>query len=354
MINASLGQSIGFLNPTLYAFRDTVCVDINDQVFSGSPQDNSFAGSPGYPSGPGWDGCTGLGRIDGSALLAVLQGVYQKDCQFIVDRTQIGKDEVSETLSSSAPGIIANAFYAVVDGFSASALGILKADLTGTPGTAPTFSASVSGMSVVATALLAEDVTLPPTPQRFTWVCEASFNTNLSAFSSVPIPVTLKASISTVSGSAVIELVQEADPYELDGPTSWLSTDLRVFQMKTNGSLAGLPTVTLRNTGSAQTDAPTFIKAVIAGFNANTTPPPDHPFDQISTDEQVSEVTLNQVDFATGLPIYNFAVARVRYQAAAASSLVRVFFRIFQASTTSTAYEPQTYATVSNTLSNTM
>ncbi|MGA7633188.1 MAG: S53 family peptidase [Terriglobales bacterium] len=77
MINARLGETagIGFLNPTLYALRDTIFVDINDQIFlgQGAPADNSFGGSPGYPSGPGWDACTGLGRIDGSALLAALQ-----------------------------------------------------------------------------------------------------------------------------------------------------------------------------------------------------------------------------------------------------------------------------------------
>ena len=171
----------------------------------------------------------------------------------------------------------------------------------------------------------------------------------MSAFSSLPKAVSLSASIAGVtSNTAIIELVQEGDPYELDGATSWLSTDLRVFQMKTNGNLAGLPAVTLGNTGTPTVDAPTFIKAVIDGFNANATPPPNHPFDLISTDEQVSEVTLNQFDFATGLPIYNFAVARVRYQAIVDSQVVRVFFRIFQASTTSTAYATQTYATVTN------
>lgn len=28
---------------------------------------------PAYTSGPGWDGCTGLGRLDGGALLAALR-----------------------------------------------------------------------------------------------------------------------------------------------------------------------------------------------------------------------------------------------------------------------------------------
>ena len=375
IINATLGEPVGFLNPTLYAFRDTVCRDINDQAFPGSPQDNGvpafdftnpasgtethYPAVGGYPSGPGWDACTGLGVIDGGALLGALQAVSRQDCQFIVDRTQIGKAEVADTLSGSTPGVIANAFFVVADGFSAPALGITASDLTGTPGVVPGFSVTgvpAGSLTVAAAALLAEDVSLPSTPQRFTWVCAATFSTDLSAFNSVPVTVTLTASVTTVtapaatvSSSATIELVQEADPYELDGPTSWLSTDLRVFQMNTGGSLPGLPTVTLQNTGNPQTDAPGFIQAVIAGFNGNPALPPDHPFDLISTDQQVSEVTLNQVDFTTNQPVYNFGVARVRYQSDVPSSLVRVFFRIFQAATTSTAYEPLTYAAVSNT-----
>jgi Pro-kumamolisin, activation domain len=361
-INASLPGNVGFLNPTLYAFKDTVCRDINDQLFPGSPPDNSvpafsdpdsglfFQAVTGYPSGPGWDACTGLGVIDGAALLSALQSVFHQDCQFIVDRTEIGKDEVKETLTGSQPGLIANAFYIVVDGFNAAALHIVASDLTGTPVQKPVFVASVPGLTVVATALLAEDVSLPVTPQRFTWVCAAQFDTSLSAFSTVPVPVTLTASIAGLtSPPATIELIGDADPYELDGPTWWLSTDLRVFQVTTGGSLQGLAAVILQNSGNAQVDAPSFIQSVIAGFNANTTQPPNHPFDLISIDEQAAQVTLNQFNPSTSTtPVYNFAMARVRYQATVPSSLVRVFFRIFQAATTSTAYGPQTYGSVSN------
>ena len=42
-----LGARIGFLNPTLYAFRDSVCRDVDDELFPGSPQDN---GVPSFPN----------------------------------------------------------------------------------------------------------------------------------------------------------------------------------------------------------------------------------------------------------------------------------------------------------------
>jgi len=355
LITKQLGARVGFLNPTLYAFRDTVCRDVNAFQLPGSPQDNgvpawtdpntgtSFPAVTGYPSGPGWDACTGLGVIDGGALLAALQGVFAPDLQFILDRTQFGKAEVTAALEIATPALIQSSFYIVVDGFTAPQLGIIAADLSGKPSHAPTFASSLGGVSVVATSLIAEDVSLPPnTPQRFTWVCAAQFP-DTSAFAGAPTTVTFTASIKAVSGKATVALVLEADPYEDDGPTWWLSDDLRVFQVSgTNPSLPAVPTVTLPDTGDPTNDAPNFINALIAAFNGNTTPPPNHPFDTISTDETVSQVTISPLD-QNSKPVYNFAVARVRYQSTVSSDLARVFFRIFQASTTSTAYNTSTY-----------
>jgi kumamolisin len=69
LINADLGEPVGYLNPNLYTFAQGYAFnDINDGV------DNSD-GAPGYTSGPGWDACTGLGSINGSALLDCLRGV---------------------------------------------------------------------------------------------------------------------------------------------------------------------------------------------------------------------------------------------------------------------------------------
>lgn len=62
-VNEALGRSVGFLNPQIYppevaklCFRDVV---------SG---DNGL-----YAAKAGWDACTGLGRVDGTALLAALR-----------------------------------------------------------------------------------------------------------------------------------------------------------------------------------------------------------------------------------------------------------------------------------------
>ncbi len=67
LVNSNLPAPVGFLNTTLYS-NPSVCQDINDGV------SNATYGAPGYKSGPGWDGCTGLGSINGTQLLAVLKG----------------------------------------------------------------------------------------------------------------------------------------------------------------------------------------------------------------------------------------------------------------------------------------
>jgi subtilase family serine protease len=84
LLNAALGQPVGYLNPTLYELAPdpeyaNVVRDIDDGISNAvhwlNP-DGSLAGpSPGYISGPGWDACTGLGVINGSNLLAALQAV---------------------------------------------------------------------------------------------------------------------------------------------------------------------------------------------------------------------------------------------------------------------------------------
>ena len=70
-INQLLGTPVGFLNPLLYsqvatakAFRD---------ITKGN---NDITGDiGGYPAGPGWDACTGLGSPDGVGIATSLTGV---------------------------------------------------------------------------------------------------------------------------------------------------------------------------------------------------------------------------------------------------------------------------------------
>jgi kumamolisin len=67
LLNAKLNKSLGYLNPNLYSFAG---MDVFRDIADG--QSNATGGAPGYTSGAGWDACTGLGSIDGNALLAVI------------------------------------------------------------------------------------------------------------------------------------------------------------------------------------------------------------------------------------------------------------------------------------------
>ena len=70
IINANLGNSVGFLNPQLYALANTAFREISGPP---GPADNSFAGITGYPASKVWNACTGLGSIDGAALQSGLK-----------------------------------------------------------------------------------------------------------------------------------------------------------------------------------------------------------------------------------------------------------------------------------------
>jgi kumamolisin len=76
VINAALGEDVGFVNPALYTLGSRVFRDI---VGSPGPADNGLNGVPGYPAVKGWDACTGWGSINGKELLAGLRLLFACD-----------------------------------------------------------------------------------------------------------------------------------------------------------------------------------------------------------------------------------------------------------------------------------
>lgn len=264
------------------------------------------------------------------------QSTFGKVCTFITDRSTFGRDEIDAMLLQATPAVISKAFYVFVDGFWPDKLGITAASLSGAPNVKPTLTVtpSVPGMTITPTALEAEDPTLPIGPQRFTWVYEVSF-ANDSGFPANPGQVqvvTLTATIGGVTGSAQIQLVREPNPFEVDGPTAWLSTDARVFQIRAGETRFG---ATMGSTGA---DASSYIKQVIANLNSGNSG--GQTFDNISVDQQTSALELAQQVNNTN--VFNFAIAKVRYRGTIDISSVRVFFRLFPVSTTSTDFNGTT------------
>jgi hypothetical protein len=73
VINAALNESVGFINPVLYALGSSIFKDI---IAEPGVTDNSMNGVKGYPVTIGWDACTGWGSPKGTALLKGLKHFY--------------------------------------------------------------------------------------------------------------------------------------------------------------------------------------------------------------------------------------------------------------------------------------
>jgi kumamolisin len=74
-INANLGHPVGFINPILYSLARTAFRDI---VNPPGPANNSFGRVIGYPIRRGWDACTGLGSVKGTAVQDGLRTAHAK------------------------------------------------------------------------------------------------------------------------------------------------------------------------------------------------------------------------------------------------------------------------------------
>jgi len=267
-------------------------------------------------------------------------------CTVSLDRSTFGKDEVDALLHISNPNSIDSAFYVYADGFTPNDLGITSADLTGSPSVFPTIvlSPPEGGISVTPTSLIAEDSSLGGGMQRFTWTYKVNFTSSNDFPAAVggTKAVTLSATVTRItaptlsaSGSAIVQLIHEPNPYETDGPVSWLSTDLRVFQIRAGESKFG--TVM----GTSANDASTFIKTVIDNLNTGGSATGGDSFEGLSTDENTSALELSEM--VDGTQVFNFAIAKVRYRALAnPAPKVRVFFRLFPALATSVDYNQST------------
>ncbi len=75
VINAALGEPVGFINPHIYKLGSKVFRDITGEE---GPKDNALAGAPGYPARKGWDACTGWGSPNGVELLKAFQNLNHK------------------------------------------------------------------------------------------------------------------------------------------------------------------------------------------------------------------------------------------------------------------------------------
>lgn len=264
--------------------------------------------------------------------------------QIILDRSTFSTHEVQALGVPAMPAVFANALYVILDGFLPSE--------AGSPPVTPSLEftrpdgSAVPGMSAVLNRVLYEDDTVPPDiAQRITFVFNIRF-TSLQAFNEIPAAdsaqdITVTARHGGNAEQSVMTLSKNPNPYMRDGQVHWLSTDLRVFSMRPGMTRAGIA-------HGSDADAPTtFVQQLLNNFNATPTDE-DHPFFDISDDLQESRLELSS--HVNGEPIFNFAVAKVRYRAPAGIDAgdVRVFFRMFNVAVTGMEFNTTLYAREGN------
>jgi hypothetical protein len=308
----------------------------------------------------------GIEEIWGAPLTLAGPGI-----SFYTEQTTFSQDEVNLQL----PGIAKFAAgWIAVDGLRPAQLTLTTGNLNNPPSSSlftvgyqvdPTLPSGVrngiDGMLLPPTftgagGVVAQDATLPNLPQRFLFPFLVEF-TSATGFvdmvndgiisTDISLSATLTVAAGSYSNQTEIQLTTGEDPrFEDVNPMnplqypSWLSFDLRFFTM-TVPKQGGMVSRFKANL-SGPSDAPAFIAGAIANLTAGTTG--SDTFDQLSQDEEgTSELAFNQKDNG-GDYVYNFAIARVRLVAGASATatMVRVFFRLFQAQNTVSNFDDST------------
>lgn len=235
-------------------------------------------------------------------------------------------------------------FYVIYDGFTPASLGV--------PGASPTlqFQSTISGgppintISAVLTATELENPGAPNTPQRISFTFRVDFQ-NTSAFNAEIRDIFLRASFVGIQDVALVRLTTQPNPYMLDGAVTWLSTDLRVFQLRPGEKING-SNVELGNLNNNANAAHAYIQALLVemrGFGNNPAP----PFENLPQDQAGSQLELSRT--VDGDRVCNFAVAKVRYRANTQDAVnVRVFFRTFNTMVSDLSYTTNPFANVQN------
>jgi hypothetical protein len=296
---------------------------------------------------------------------------------FVFGQSTYSVDQVA------AGQIFGPAYWIQVSGFSNDQLGLhAVSDLSNNPSPVPTVSISLDpslNPSLTPTQLAAisadlgslttafgplpiveTDSTFKQDPQTFLYPFQITCP-NKAIFSPLgpdqTVALTLQASLGvgpiTRTAAATLLLTSGENPrfddldpnHPADYP-SWLSFDLRFFKM-TVPSAGPVSTASRFNATMTRnrSDAPAFVAQVIANLTAGKGSAGSDTFDPgLTQDEDQSALEFLPQDNA-GNFVFNFAVARVRLlgnTAGAQAKKVRVFFRLFQAQTTSSNFSPST------------
>jgi hypothetical protein len=284
----------------------------------------------------------------------------------LTDKSTFGHDEVQDLITTQG-GLVSNAFWLVLEGFSINSFGTFNITIPTPTGSFSNISgvfirpspATVGGPIPTSPIPAWEDSSITQSPQRVRFSFDIVFSEPVLAqfpTSTNPSPVfgeldavanNAGSSLTGAFASTVFEFLGGQDPYftnlDPNNPQQkpYLSQDLRVFPVTTGTSVLGSVPFSADPYGSIQN--------LIAHLNSNYTTPvapsaPD-PLDQLpgQTGFETGDSSVYALS-TTGLQNYNFAIARVRLRGLSqdVATNVRVFFRLFVAQSCDTDFQPST------------
>lgn len=292
-----------------------------------SPPNGSIA-PPGYYM---------LWLIDDQERVCQRASFIRVSKQEIAVTSDISTYSIHEVDALGLPALFSNALYVVADGFLPSEVS--------TPTHTLLFSNNdpVPGVTVTLGAPMYEaGASEADVAQRIVYPVNIRFD-NTNAFDSIPddedfLNMTFFAEMEDFNSKnfANLQLSKNPNPRMRDGDPHYLSVDLRVFKTNPGDS----PTASVQHPSANQgaNGAYAYIQDVLDTYN--NWGGGSHPFESLPVDLGANKLEMGTED-VNGDPVYNYAIARVRFRAPEGINAadVRVFFRMWNTGWTAIEYD---------------
>jgi hypothetical protein len=275
-----------------------------------------------------------IDNSDQPCQLAKFVRVAYLGCRVITDRSTFSKEEV-EALGGGGQATFNNAIYVQFDGF-------IHTELAGTPSFTVEWSdtsapvPSTDFTLIPASRLQEVNPGFPDTPQRITFPFHVRFrNINTYAGFADTRRMRVRFSLGQHSCNQTLDLTHNPNPYLIDinpaeNNPAWLSTDVRVFSILAGQTKFGDIVQGINNPIQ-------FIRQCLDKLN-NPANNGNALFESLSTS---ATLDLASHGFLGLLPLFNFAIARVRYRATTTTAQrVKCFFRMSNVQLTGLEFDP--------------
>lgn len=258
-------------------------------------------------------------------------------CTVVTDRSSFSREEV-QALGGGGQATFNNALYVQFDGF-------IDTELTGTPSFSVQWDDTSTPIPNTELTLIPagrlQEVSpgLPDVPQRITFPFHVRFP-NLNAYSTFMDmrQVRVTFTLGSLTCSQTLDLTYAPNPYMIDinateNNPSWLSTDVRVFSILAGQTKFGDVVQGMGNPIE-------FIRGCLDKLN-NPAINSNALFESLPTSATLDLATSGP--FPLLLPLFNYAIVRVRYRATTTTAQrVKCFLRMFNAQATGLEFDPNT------------